>query len=234
MTPRYLHRGERLRVSVLGDHPEQLIVTFDHWSRTKDGFEPVRTRSSYVQRGFTHLHFSTARNDWFLNEELPEALLKISRFAEAFPRKITLAFSMGGYGALLVSRVVGFQQAMLVSPHSSFSPAYPPHDGRFTTEVDNSDFADLANDMILSSLPSEADCVIVYDSTEPYDTEHAEASARLFRSARLVDLKGGGHPATQVLTGAQRFGVVMRAAIGDRIDTGEMEALHEKLADQPA
>lgn len=233
MISRPLFDGEHLRATVLGDHADRLIVTFDHWSATKDGFPPPRNRSSYVDKGFTHLHLATRRNDWFLNPDLPGALDEIATFAAGFSHRVTLAFSMGGFGALMVSRVVDFAQALLVSPHSTFSPAYPPHDDRFAAAMVSEDFAAMAYRILLDARKSRADCVVLYDSTARFDAEHATAAAGLFRKARLVDLEGGGHPATQRITNNNRFGMVMRAITGEQVDIAPLVALHKELENAP-
>lgn len=215
-----------------GDAPDALAITFDHWSKAKLGFTEMKPDTAFAQRGFTHLHVSTSHNDWFLNPDMPKALLKIARFAEAFPRKLTLAFSMGGFGALLVSRVVAFDQLLLISPHSTYSKDTAPHDGRFATDIQDEAFARSANEMVHASHRMDAECVVVYDSTQPFDTAHARISSRLFTRSRLVDLKGGGHPATGVLHAAQRYNLVRNAAIGDGIDEAAFVAAHYEILRQ--
>lgn len=214
-----------------GDGPDALAVTFDHWGEGKRGFSQKKAHTELARRGFTHLHVSTSQNDWFLNPEMPEALLKIADFAEPFARKLTIAFSMGGFGALLVSRVVAFDQLLLVSPHSTYSNAFPPHDDRFSADILDEGFARTAHDMVHSSLKMDAECVVVFDSTRPFDEAHARMSKKLFTRSRLVDLRGGGHPATGVLRAAKRYNMVLEAAIGHGIDeTAFVDAHYQLLA----
>ncbi|RME16239.1 MAG: hypothetical protein D6801_05890 [Alphaproteobacteria bacterium] len=227
--PRFLHRGPHLEVSLRGDSAESLLVTFDHWRHDKAGFTEMPGETGYSRGGHTHLHISTSANDWFLNPDMPKALLKIARFAEGFSRRAALAFSMGGFGALLVSRVVAFDRVLLVSPHATWSPDDPPHDDRYHAEVRDAAFARAASDMVHASLKMDAECVILLDSTSPFDSDHAAAAARLFTRARLVDLKGGGHPATDLLKQAGRFGLVPKALLADRIDESRIVETHYKL-----
>lgn len=204
-------------------------MTFDHWSQTKRGFSRMKVETGFAQRGFTHVHVSTSHNDWFLNPDMPEALLRIAEFAEPFARKLTIAFSMGGFGALLVSRVVAFDQLLLISPHSTYSKEVPPYDDRFSAQILDEDFARTANAMVHASLRMDAECVVVYDSTRPFDGAHARISKKLFTRSRLVDLRGGGHPATGVLHAAQRYNLVRDAAIGHGIDETAFVKAHYRL-----
>jgi hypothetical protein len=218
-----------LQVTLHGDNPDTMIVTFDHWDRGKASFTDIPAQSGFAKRGYTHLHISTCRNDWFLNPDMPKALLKISRLCEDYPHKITIAFSMGGFGALLLSRVVAFRQLLLISPHSTYSKDVPPYDNRFAPDIRDEDFARTANDMVHSTLRMEAECVVLYDSTQRFDTDHAQSAARLFTDARLVDLRGGGHPAIGVLQKAGRYGLVRDAALGDGVDETALVEAHYKL-----
>jgi hypothetical protein len=229
MTPRFIVDGQHLRATALGDNAERLMITFDHWANDKTGFTPVRRGSTFVDKGFTHLHIATRQNDWFLNPDLPGALHDIAAFAANYPQKVSLAFSMGGFGALMVSRVVDFAQILLVSPHSTFSPDYPPFDDRFQSAEIDPAFAQVAYSVILDSPKSKADCVVLYDSATHFDTDHAEAAAQLFRKTRLVDLKGGGHPATRILTDNNRFGMVVKAVTGPGIPTDALVRQHSRL-----
>ncbi|GKY86747.1 hypothetical protein [Sinisalibacter aestuarii] len=228
MTPRFIFDGEHLRATALGDHPDKLIITFDHWARDKDGFAPVRRDSSYVDKGFSHLHIATNRNDWFLNRDLPGALDAIAGFAAGYRRAVSLAFSMGGYGALLVSRVVTFRQVLLVSPHSTYAQDFPPFDDRFETDIADPDFAAAAHAAILDGKASKAACTVLYDSSMPFDTDHAEVAGNMFRNPRRIDLEGGGHPATRLLTDNNRFGMIMKAITADDLDVSRIEAQHAR------
>jgi hypothetical protein len=228
-TPRFIVDADHLRATVLGDAPDRLLVTFDHWQVTKTDFTPVRTRSTFVENGFTHLHLATRQNDWFLNPDLPGALKDIAEFAAPFARKVALGFSMGGFGALMLSRVVAFDRLLLVSPHSTFSPEYPPFDDRFASAMVAPEFAAIAYETILAGPTSAAECVVLYDSTTAFDTDHAGAVTRLFRETRLVDLKGGGHPATRLLTDNNRFGLVVKAITGGALDAEPLLRVHNGL-----
>lgn len=232
MTSSLLFDGKHLRVSVLGNDPDRLIVTYDHWGADKAGFAPLKPRSAHSDRGYTHLHLATGQSDWFLNDDLPEVLDLVGRFAQAFPRKVTLAFSMGGFAALLLSRSIAFDNVMLVSPHSTFSPEYPPHDDRFVSKGVSQEVAAMAYDLLLNGPKSPADCVVLYDSLAPFDAAHAASAAGLFRNARLVDLKGGGHPATKRITNNGGFTLVQKAVMAETIDPAPILKRHLWLKKQ--
>ena len=47
-----------------------------------------------------------------------------------------------------------------------------------------------------------------------------------FARFELVELAGGGHPATTALTAAGHFNLVLDAITGDRLDTGLIRRAH--------
>lgn len=229
VAPRRLFDGEHLRVIQSGNNRDKLAVTFDFWRRGKEDFENTDIVGGFVKDGYAQLHLATRANDWFVNPDLPEALLAIARFAAPFKRKIGFGFSMGGHGGLLVSRLVAFDRLLLVSPHSTHSKEIAPYDDRFPAAPTDPDVGETAYDMVHNAVATEADCVIVYDSTRDFDGYHARIAARLFARPRIIDLKRGGHPATTVLREADRYGLVRKVVLGGEAEEEAMVAAHEAL-----
>lgn len=228
--PEYLFEGKKLRVSVRGPRTEKLMVTFDYWSRHKPGFGQVNRRSRYADRGFTHLHLHCRQNDWFLNRETEAALDVIAGFAQGFASAAGIGFSMGGYGTMLVSRVVDFDRVLMVSPHITFSEHQYPHETRFPAHIGNLGRALKLNERVVAGPPARAAAAVIYDSRVAGDLYHAEAAGGRFARFELVDLAGGGHPATTALTRGGQFNLVLDAITGERLDMGPIRAAHARLA----
>ena len=227
--PAFLYSGQKLKVSVRGPRTARLMVTYDFWSRQKPGFGRINPRSRYADLGFTHLHLSTRQNDWFLNRETEAALGVIESFARGFDHVASIGFSMGGYGAMLLSRVVDFDQVLIISPHITFSEHQYPYETRFPAHMGNLARALKLNETVASGPPARADCAVVFDSTVERDSYHAETAGSRFRAPQLVDLRGGGHPATTALTRAGQFPLVIAAITGDRLDVAPIRRAHDAL-----
>lgn len=228
--PEYLFRGKKLRVSVRGPRTDNLMVTFDYWSRHKPGFGQINRRSRYADRGFTHLHLHCRQNDWFLNRETNAVLDVIETYAAGFSRAAGIGFSMGGYGVMLTSRVVDFDRVLMVSPHINFSQHQYPHETRFPSHIGNLGRALKLNERVVAGPPAHARAAVIFDSCVAGDLYHAETAAGRFSRRELVDLAGGGHPATTVLTRAGHFNLVLDAITGEGLSMAKIRDTHAGLA----
>lgn len=227
--PEYLFEGKKLRVSVRGARTEKLMVTFDYWSRHKPGFGQINRRSRYADRGFAHLHLHCRQNDWFLNRETEAALEVIAAYAQGFSSAASIGFSMGGYGVMLVSRVVDFDRVLMVSPHITFSEHQYPHETRFPSHMANLGRALKLNERVISGPPARADAAVLFDSRVAGDRYHAETAGGRFSRFELLDLAGGGHPATTALTRAGHFNLVLDAITGETLDMRRIRDTHAGL-----
>lgn len=227
-TPEFLFDGQKLKVSIRGPRTDRLMVTYDFWSRKKAGFGQISPSSRYADRGFTHLHLSTRANDWFLTRETEAALEAIATYADGFDHAATIGFSMGGYGVMLASLAVDFDLAVMVSPHITFSEHQFPHETRFPAKIGNLGRALKLNERVVSAPTCRAQAAVIYDSRVARDVYHAETAAGRFAEVELVDLEGGGHPATTALTRAGHFGLVLEAVTGGTLDMGPIRAAHRE------
>ncbi|MGH1367825.1 MAG: hypothetical protein ACRBCL_04355 [Maritimibacter sp.] len=235
MTPKIIFDGEGLRASVMGHEEgpgtaDKLFVTFDNWNGNREGFLPLKTGRSFVDLGYVHLHLYTARNDWFLAPDLTPALAALSTFCAPFVRRAGMSFSMGGNGALLLSRVLKFDQLLFVSPHIAFASPLPHEDIRFASDFVDAPFSQAAQAALLEHPCPGTEAVIFYDPGISLDRAHARVVAEHFEAARLVRLEGGGHPASSRIEKANRFGLFIRAATGtEGIDETPVVAAHDAL-----
>jgi len=228
--PRYLFEGKKLRVSIRGPRTDKLMVSYDYWSRAKPGFGRLNTQSRYADRGFTHLHLHTRQNDWFLNRETEAALAAIEAYAQGFDQAASIGFSMGGFGVMLVAQVVDFDRVLMVSPHITFSEHQYPYETRFPAHMGNVGRALKLNERVVSGVPSRASAAVIFDGRVAGDLYHAETAASRFARAELVDLDGGGHPATTRLTRGGYFNLVLGAITGPGLDMGPIRRAHAGLA----
>lgn len=227
MSTRVLYDSGALRATMTGQSPDRVMFTFDHWQAHRRGMPPPPSGASFTTRGFSHIHISTARNDWFLAPDLAALLTTLAGVAASFPFRAGVGFSMGGYGLFLLSRALPLTQALFVSPQTTFAPDLPAggpiRDRRFAADMIDPDFAREADAIIRATPPAPTDCVILFDPTVPQDAAHAAEVARGFVAPRLVTLAGAGHPVTAALTPTRAYGTIVRAicapGISERIVT---------------
>ncbi|MGL5010663.1 MAG: alpha/beta hydrolase, partial [Paracoccaceae bacterium] len=114
MGDRRIFDGAHLRADLYGAGGNGLFVSFDHWrGPARAGFPRTAPVQTALDLGYASLVISTAADDWFLNADLPDLRLALSGFSARYPVVRGIGFSMGGYGALLLSRVLGMSFATL-------------------------------------------------------------------------------------------------------------------------
>lgn len=233
MTPEIVFNSPSLRVSLAAPDLPNLIVTFDHWMRVKEGFSEPRAAEGFISRGFAHLHLSTLRNDWFLTRDLGAAIEAIDHVAQRHARRATMSFSMGSFGAIALSRHMDFDQHLFVSPQTTYSPELSPFDDRFPADIANPPLARELHDIICDGPPAPGHAAVVFDPLIKLDLMHARRIRLFFENVKFVRLPYGGHPATNFLTRANRTGTVSRAITGTgKLRTGRMvKAYHEVRGD---
>lgn len=232
MKPAILFDGPHLRATSLGDNPRRMVVTFDHWRRDRQGFDPHRG-STFVNRGFTHVQVRTRRNDWFLNPDLAALLTRLDAVSLGFTTVLGLGFSMGGYGLALASRRVRFDRMLFVSPHTTpaadLPHGAPIQDRRFAADPVDPAFTREAHDIIRRTPPRSGNCVVLYDPLSAADTRHAAEIERLFFNAQRVPLTGAGHPVSASLPSPLGFQLIVEALLTDPISTTFITATHDRM-----
>lgn len=231
MTPDILFDSESLRLTIAGADRPNLIVTFDAWNKGRAGFDAARAANRYVDRGFAHVHLSTAANDWFLGLDLPEALDAFAELATGYARRHALSFGMGGYGALLLAQAATFDQMLFVSPLVSSGEDQAPFDSRFPPRFAHADYAEKVQEVIAGQRQVPGDVVIAFDPSLRMDLMQARRMAGFFETSRMLRLRGAGHPATLPLARAFQFGSVVNAVLApDGIDVESILAAWDKVA----
>lgn len=219
-----LYAGEHVRAVLRNPGREVLIVSFDHWRKTRQGFPAWQPSATVAERGFSELVVVSSRNDWFLSPELAGLRRALDLHCGQYRAVRCLAFSMGGYGALLLSRALHLRRAVLVSPQWSVFPEKPPHDRRFWQDAAMLD-AGLGD--LTGQLAPRLRGVVLFDPAESrIDADHAEIiAANAPRIAKLA-LPFGGHPATQHLVQTGQYRFLRDLALGGKTDPRHYHQLH--------
>lgn len=225
-----VYSGRFLRVLEYRASDEKVILTFDHWRKNRSRFPKTEQHKYYRKFGVSNLCLESAANDWFVNPDLPDALDALAARAGHFQDRRGIGFSMGAYGALLVSAVVDLRRLMLVSPQAAAADGALGCDDRFSRDFQSPEAAAAVDDVLRLGHKRTGQCLVVYDPRISQDLRHANYAASLFERAELLDLPGGGHPATGMISGAGRYNAVVRSLIGEQPLAASVAALHEAVA----
>ncbi|HBZ44399.1 MAG TPA: hypothetical protein DEO85_10170 [Maritimibacter sp.] len=231
MRPQVIFSGTHLRATMIGAAHDRVVFTFDHWRRDRNGLEREHG-ATFLRRGYAHVQITTARNDWYLNRDLPGLLTRIAEATAPFRERIGLGFSMGGYGLFAASRAVDFDRLMFVSPHTTFAPDLPHGaaigDTRFMPDPMDGIFAREAHRVLRATGKAPGDAVVLFDPSLPEDQAHANEISLGFQTVRQVRLPGAGHPVTQGLPSHRVYKLLVDALMQRPIRTEALQMAYDR------
>jgi hypothetical protein len=217
--------GRFLRLLLARQDGDHLFVTFDHWHRGRQGFGEATPGALFQRQGWSWLRVQAARNDWFLNAELPGALAAAARCADGFRRVTTYGFSMGGYGALRGAAAIGAARAVAISPQASPDPARTPFERRWPQ-------ARAAADPRLDDFGGldgwRTEVIAVYDPRTTADAAQIEVLRDRLPGLMALPLPFGGHPATRVVREGGRLGHFAIQLLTARLDRAVLLDHHKR------
>jgi hypothetical protein len=192
-----LFDGPHLRARVYGPGAQRLFVSFDSLSPKRASFSERGPVKFYLEKGWSQLQIQTARNDWYLNDDLEPLRAALAEFVQPYQRVSSMAFSMGAYGALLMSGALRLGHVFLVSPQiTPFSGKYP-RDRRYA-RFEKPMWRDL--DLTEKDLHPGLQGFVLFDPlVRTKDKEHARAIEDMAPGIRAVAMPMAGHPADKTI-----------------------------------
>ena len=222
--PERIFDGDHLQARLW--HPDRpttaLYVTFRHWVPAPGTFDDSGCVRRALGAGLAHLHIQSRWNDWFLNSETPalEAALKALR--ARFLTARALGFSMGGYGALRLSRALRLNQVLVVSPQASL---LLPGEDRYPEAAQ---FDPVAGELATHAR-RDLTGVVVFDPFHRLDACHARLVLQVLPGLQPAALVFGGHPGTEALGRAGGFPALQRLSFSAKVQARAVVALHREL-----
>jgi len=182
---------EGTEILVRGFFPDDattLMVSFT--SRTENPAEKHR-KEGFGERfldasGVAYLCFINRRNHWWQTPEVEDAYRAVAEKYELrrrYPRVITYGSSMGAYGALIFSRLVGADLVLAFSPQASIAGTELPVVDQWRIDMQG---IPIILEPISRGLSETAQIVIPFDSLNPLDLAHVRALEALRPLERLV------------------------------------------------
>lgn len=124
--PQIVFEGKFSRAICQNPHQSRLLVAFDHRSFSRESFAPVTPWKLAINREYSQLNVQVRDNDYYLNDDLPALCKALRRFTKPFAQVCGIGFSMGGFGALLLSKALRLDHVVLVSPQRLDFPNQSP------------------------------------------------------------------------------------------------------------
>lgn len=218
--------GARLRATLFDPGQPRLAVLFDHLEPKRRGFSEAVPSRSFARRGFSQLLVQTARNDWYLNDDLAPLANVLGGLCRGHDAALAVGFSMGGFAALKLSRVIGLNRVLLVSAQVTPFADRPPYDPRYRRHAAG---LDAALDLDPADIAPGLSGLALFDPlNRTRDRDHARAIAALAPGVRAVAMPFGGHPATGLIRRAGLWGHLQRLVAEDRLEPAPMVALRRR------
>ena len=215
--------GDHLQAHLFAQNGRRLFVSFSHMDPGRTGFPEARPVQRFVAAGLDHLQILTARNDWYMNRDLPGLKAVLPELVAPYRRILSMGFSMGGYAALLLSRPLRLDRVFLVSPQVTPFSDLPPFDGRYRRHTPG-----IARDLQLGpgDIRAEMQGFVLYDPWhESKDADHARLIEGLSPGLRGVRFPFGGHPAARMLQEAGMWGQLQDLLLNRKSEIADLVAL---------
>jgi hypothetical protein len=222
--PRVIFQGNHLRAALTGSGGNGLFVTFDNWRKDRAGFPPLPVSKTALRLGYANLSITTASNDWFLNADLGPLNRVLADLPARYPVVRAMGFSMGGYGALLFSRVLAMKEVVLFAPQVALRADLVPFERRWRRDAA---LIDLALDDLAAVVPDCLRGVVIFDPCYARaERLHARAIQALAPHIALAPMPFSGHPPTAVIMGTGAFRSVQEAAVNGTLTATTVRQIH--------
>lgn len=117
---RAVHFGETDRISVM----------LDHGRPKRNGFPVQAPQRTMANMGIGTLSIMLSEASWFLTPENQALRAALDAHCSKARDVRAIGFSMGGFGAALLSKSLHLRKALLISPQYSIFPSRAPWDRR--------------------------------------------------------------------------------------------------------
>jgi hypothetical protein len=182
-----IHDGEQYRVvhHRVSDSPN-VVINFDWWQPAPSREAPSPTADFFVKRRINFISVKPARNDWFQDDEILQAIAAI-RTATPGARRIGYGGSMGGYAVINFAADLGLDTMISVCPQFSIDRAKVPFEQRWEPEAASITFR---HDRI-ADIPPIPRGFVLFDPTN-VDAKHWHLIAR-FHNLTPLGIYFAGH-----------------------------------------
>lgn len=225
-----LFRGKDLRAIRLCPKPDTtdqtLFITFSNFRRTPSLQDDGFGQDFLSKTGIAAIHVICAGNTWFQSPEVLQLAQAVLPARRHFAKAVGYGSSMGGFGAMMFSKLLNLDATLTISPQYSIQPHKVEGDSRWAHIARQLDF--VFDDMD-AGLSKTANHTLFYDPCTADDIH-----ARLYEKKGVTSfaLPYSGHSSAGYL---QQVGVLSKLVTKAANDpTGEFDALHQMALERSA
>lgn len=217
--------GSHVRALCFNPGSDKLRVRLSYRRDGAVGFDPAEPQTGAITAGYANLWVQAAQNDYYISPDLPELRRALFAFCARYTDVSAVGFSMGGFGAVLLSRALHLTQAVLISPQRLGFPKTAPFLSDDAVELAAFSTDDAAH---LDGISPKLRGIVMFDpfAGKGRDRAYARHLGRIAPGLRLLALPGAGHPATNVMVEAKKFGAFQRATFTPEIDVAAIREVH--------
>ena len=217
--------GEHVRAVCFNPDADRLRVRFNHRRDGATGFDAPHPQEAAIKAGYANLWVQAAQNDYYVSPDLPALRHALFAFCGRYAAVSAVGFSMGGFGAVLLSRALHLTQVVLVSPQRLGFPKTAPFWSEDRLELAAFHCDDGGG---LDGISPDLHGVVMFDpfAGKGRDRAYARHLGRIAPGLRLLAVPGGGHPATSAIVEAKKFGAFQRATFVPQIEVAGLRAVH--------
>lgn len=202
--------SERLEALYQPDDGDTLLITFNGMGSKADG-KTFSGADLARKLGMPALGIMTRESNWFPEPDMQALLPSIQAYLDRHPKRISYGFSMGGYGAIKYSRMLGVDAVVAMSPQVSIDPDFVPWDRRYQTNV-----RDFHQGERIRSTDIGGDVYLIADLLEGHDKRHVEIVSAMC-TPHVVNAAGVGHFTYEIFLSTEAMGQLFKLVIaGDR------------------
>ncbi len=196
--------GRHARAFCFNPTASKLWVRFNARQPSMIGYPKPEPQKTALAAGYASMWVQAAVNDYYLNDDLLDLRRALHDFSGRFDHVGAVGFSMGGFGALLLSRALRMRQAVLVSPQRLGFPLKYPF--KSDPEVERMAFLQ-GGDPELDGVAPGLRGMVLFDpfGGRGRDRNYARHLEHIAPGLTFVPMVGSGHPATNVMVEAKLY-----------------------------
>lgn len=203
--------GQHVRAIHFGE-TERIFVALDFGRSDRNGFPDQSASTHLAKLGIGTLSIMLSENSWYLTPENGALREALDAHCGAARDVRAAGISMGGFGAVLLSKALHLNKALLISPQYSIFRTRAPWDRRRNKL--SAKFQEAWDDLDQAAKP-DLTGLLIYDPRRRPDVYHAHALERALPNLRVAAVPFGGHPAHTKLFGRKGFGLLIDQLYSD-------------------
>lgn len=197
---------ERLEALYQPGDGDVLLVTFNGMGQKANGTDFAAAQVA-AKLGMPALGIVSREANWFPEPDMRALLPSIQNYLDRHERRISYGFSMGGYGALKYSRMMGAEAVIALSPQTSIDPDFVPWEGRYRSHV-----RDFHRGERIRPEDIGGNLFVILDRLDESDNKHARVLSEIC-TPRCINAAGVGHHTHEIFLSSEVMGQLFALAL---------------------